>query len=32
MVGFMYDETWFGAQTRNNAGYWDFRRIVGSKP
>jgi len=32
VVGFMYDETWFGAQARNNAGYFDFRRIVGSKP
>lgn len=32
MVGFMYDETWFGATARNNAGYLDFRRIIGSKP
>jgi phage major head subunit gpT-like protein len=32
MVGFMYDETWFSAETRGNVGYFDFRRIVGSKP
>ena len=32
VVGFQYNETWFGAQSRNNAGYLDFRRIVGSKP
>lgn len=29
-VGFAYDETWFGAHSRNNAGYWDFRRIIGA--
>jgi phage major head subunit gpT-like protein len=32
IVGFMYDETWFSAETRGNVGYFDFRRIVGSKP
>lgn len=32
VVGFMYDETWFGMRARYGAGYWDFRRIVGSKP
>jgi phage major head subunit gpT-like protein len=31
-VGFMYDEVWMGAKARYNAGYFDFRRIVGSKP
>lgn len=31
-VGFMYDEAWFGAKARYNAGYFDFRRMVGSKP
>lgn len=31
-VGFMYDELWMGAKARYNAGYFDFRRIVGSKP
>jgi phage major head subunit gpT-like protein len=31
-VGFMYDETWFSAEARNNVGYFDFRRMVGSKP
>lgn len=31
-VGFMYDELWMGARARYNAGYFDFRRIVGSKP
>ena len=31
-VGFMYDELWMGARARYNAGYFDYRRIVGSKP
>jgi phage major head subunit gpT-like protein len=31
-VAFTYDEAWFGAKARYNAGYFDFRRIVGSKP
>ena len=30
-VGFVYDETWFGAQAAYGVGGWDFRRIVGGK-